>query len=110
MTENPYRLKLKIPKTIHRLDDACMAYKKVLVDNVTCNRRFHITYDDEGPKEALVEIKCLHCDAVVFHKENHPQPTLARDENLIKTTELSQNRTKECFFEDSFSVASKPKT
>lgn len=86
-----------------------MSYKKVLVDNLTCNRRFHITFDDEARQEPVVELKCLHCQAVIFHKENHPAAKLARDENLVKTTELSGTRTKECFFKDRYSPASKPK-
>lgn len=86
-----------------------MAYKKVLVDNLTCKRRFHITFDDEGDKTALVEIRCLHCEAVVFRKENHPKAKLARDEVLVKLTDLSSEKTKECYFQDRYSPAPKPK-
>lgn len=85
-----------------------MSYKKIVVDNVTCNRRFHITYDDQGQKQAQVEVKCLHCQAVVFQKKDHPAVKLARDENLTKTTDLSSLRTKECFFKDTYSPAPKP--
>ncbi len=86
-----------------------MAYKKILVDNLTCKRRFHINFDDEGEKIPLVEVHCLHCNAVVYRQENHPAAKLARDENLVKLTELSPIRTKECFFRDTYSPASKPK-
>ena len=86
-----------------------MAYKKILVDNLTCKRRFHISFDDEGEKTALVELRCLYCDAVVFHKENHPKAKLARDEVLITLRDLSPLKTKECFFQDKFSPAPKPK-
>ena len=86
-----------------------MAYKKVLVDNLTCKRRFHIAFDDEAEKTPLVEIRCLHCNAVVFHQENHAPAKLARDEVLVKLTDLSPLRTKECFFQDQYSPAPKPK-
>ncbi len=86
-----------------------MAYKKVLVDNLTCKRRFHITFDDEAPKKDKVEVRCLHCNAVVFKQEQHPPAKLARDEVLIKLTDLSPIRTKECYFEDHFSPKPKPK-
>ena len=86
-----------------------MAYKKILVDNLTCKRRFHISFDDEAPTVPKVEIKCLHCDAVVFRRENHAPAKLARDEVLIKLTDLSPIRTTECYFQDRFSPASKPK-
>lgn len=86
-----------------------MAYKKVLVDNLTCKRRFHIAFDDADTKSPLVEVRCLHCDAVVFRQENHPPAKLARDEVLLKLTELSPIKTKECYFQDRFSPAPKPK-
>ncbi len=79
-----------------------MSYRKILVDNTTCSRRFHIAFDDEDPKQPLVEVQCLHCKATVFSKQNHPIVKLARDENLVKTDELSPNRTKECWFKDSY--------
>lgn len=77
-----------------------MAYQKILVDNLTCKRRFHISFDDEQEKEQNVEIRCLHCNAVIFKKESHPPVKLLRDENLIKLTDLSPLRTKECHFKD----------
>lgn len=81
-----------------------MAYKKLLVDNTTCSRRFHITFDDAGEKVPRVEVKCQHCNTVIFKAENHPSVALAREENLVKTSALSENIVRECHFKDTFSV------
>ncbi len=86
-----------------------MAYQKILVDNLTCKRRFHVRFDDEDAAVPNVELRCLHCNAVIFHKENHPPVSLARDENLIKLTDLSPIRSKACLFQDQYSPAPKPK-
>jgi len=86
-----------------------MSYKKILVDNLTCKRRFHITFNDDEKKVPLVEVHCLHCDAVIFSRENHVPAKLARDEVLIKLTDLSPIKTKECYLQDHFSPAQKPK-
>ena len=77
-----------------------MAYKKLLVDNTTCSRRFHITFDDESSPVQHTEIKCQHCDQIIFAEDNHPKVQLARDENLIKKTTLSDNIISQCSFED----------
>ena len=86
-----------------------MAYKKVLVDNMTCLRRFHITFDDEQKPITSTQIKCLHCGAVVFSKSNHPPTRLARDENIIDQYNISPLRTKTCNFKDQFSPPSQLK-
>lgn len=86
-----------------------MTYKKQLVDNLTCRRRFHVTFDDEAPKEKLVELRCLHCDAVIFQEKDHPPVKLARDEVLMKLTDLSSKRARSCDYKDNYSPASKPK-
>lgn len=86
-----------------------MSYKKILLDNTTCLRRFHLTYNDEDEAAEQVDVKCLHCGIVIFSRKNHPPVTLARDENLIKTTDLSSNRLKTCAFKDNFSVEPQPK-
>ena len=86
-----------------------MAYKKIMVDNLTCKRRFHITFNDENQASPLVEIHCMHCNAVIFSRENHPPAKLARDEVLVTLTELSPLKTKTCYFQDTFSPAQKPK-
>lgn len=84
-----------------------MAYKKILVDNLVCSRRFHICFDDEGQKEPQVAVKCLHCDAVIYQKADHPTVRLLRDENLVKETDLSSSRSSNCQFQDKFPPSSK---
>ena len=79
-----------------------MSYEKLLVDNVACSRRFHLTFDNEAPLVNKVEIKCPHCQHTVFHAENHPQVKLARDENLVRTTTLSRDILRECDFKDPY--------
>jgi hypothetical protein len=80
-----------------------MAYKKFLVDNTTCSRRYHITFDDQAEPLPRVELRCQFCSAVVFTADNHPPVRLAREENLVKTSALSENLTTTCNFEDSLS-------
>lgn len=77
-----------------------MAYRKTLVDNVTCSRRFHISFDDEAPPAPRVEVRCQLCNAVIFTAENHAPVTLAREENLVKTSALAESVVTECQFED----------
>lgn len=79
-----------------------MAYRKLLVDNLACNRRFHLCFDDQDPKEENVEIRCKHCDAVIFSKSLHPPVKFARDENLVTLLQLSDNRTRNCQFKDHY--------
>jgi phage FluMu protein Com len=79
-----------------------MSYEKILIDNVVCARRFHLSFDTQAPLKEHIEIKCPHCQHVLFAAENHPAVTLARDENLVKTTMMSRNIMKECDFKDSF--------
>ena len=80
-----------------------MTYKKILVDNIVCIRRFHIAYDTEGAKLPQVTLQCPHCGIVVFQEENHPRAALIREENLVQTAELSENRLQNCQFRDTFS-------
>jgi len=80
-----------------------MGYQKLLIDNVTCSRRFHITFDSDAPKIASVEVKCPYCDIVIFAAENHPEVRFARQENLIQTGSLSDNIIRQCDFTDEFS-------
>ena len=77
-----------------------MSYQKILVDNTTCSRRFHITFDDSAEAMPRVELRCQLCNAVIFAENNHPPVTLAREENLVKTSSLSENLVTECHFED----------
>jgi hypothetical protein len=79
-----------------------MSYQKFLVDNVTCSRRFHVTYDDEAKTVAKTSITCPHCSIVLWSAENHAPVKLARDENLVKTTQLSRDLVRECEFKDQF--------
>ena len=85
-----------------------MSYQKFLVDNTTCSRRFHITFDDEKAKSPRVEIRCQLCKAVVFAADNHPPVVLARMENLVKTSALAELVTTECHFEDTLSKKTIP--
>lgn len=84
-----------------------MSYQKFLVDNVVCSRRFHVSFDDETSPVPHTEIKCPHCNFVQWSATNHPPVTLARDENLVKTTQLSRDLVRECKFKDQF-VQKKP--
>ena len=85
-----------------------MAYTKHLVDNPTCSRRFHLTFDDTAPKKDRVEIRCQLCQTVIFQASNHPPVTLARMENLVKTAELSDDIVTNCNFEDLLSKKTIP--
>ncbi len=80
-----------------------MSYKKILVDNITCSRRFHITFDDQADVKPRVELKCRLCGTTIFAADNHAPVTLARDENLVKTSSLSLNIVEACAFEDELS-------
>jgi hypothetical protein len=85
-----------------------MAYKKILVDNTTCNRRFHITLDDEAAPVPRTEVRCQLCGVVVFAEEHHPPVQLAREENLVKTAELAERLVSECHFRDTLSERTIP--
>ena len=82
-----------------------MAYKKIHVDNTTCLRRFHISFDDSDKKEKI-ELKCPYCKVVVMSSSAHPPAKIVRDEVLTGVTSLSNIRTSDCSYEDKF----KPKT
>lgn len=79
-----------------------MSYQKFLVDNVICSRRFHVTFDDEAKPVERAEVRCPHCSVVLWSAENHPPVTMARDENNVKTTQLSRNLARSCNFQDKF--------
>ena len=85
-----------------------MSYQKILVDNTTCSRRFHVTFDDSAEVMPRVELRCQFCDAVIFAENNHPPVALAREENLVKTSSLSENIVTECHFEDVLSRRTQP--
>ena len=75
-----------------------MAYQKIVVDNLICKRRFHLSFDDAAPSQAQVELRCLHCSAPVFSRSNHPSVRLVREENLVSTTSISPLQAKHCNF------------
>lgn len=79
-----------------------MTYQKLLIDNTVCSRRFHLTFDNESQPRSKVEVKCPHCEHVIFEAENHPSVKLAREENLVRTTELSRTLIRECDFKDPY--------
>jgi hypothetical protein len=85
-----------------------MAYTKLLVDNPTCNRRFHVTFDDEAETLPRVEIHCQQCGLVVYAADHHPPAQLARVENLTKTSALSEHLVFACAFEDTLSQRTIP--
>ena len=76
-----------------------MAYKKILVDNTTCLRRFHISFDSEATKEK-VSLHCPYCQIEVFSSKSHPKASIVRDEVLTNLSDLSQLRVKDCDFKD----------
>ncbi len=80
-----------------------MSYSKFTVDNTTCSRRFHITFDDEAEKLPRVELRCQYCNVVIFAEDDHPPIRLAREENLVKTSALSDLLVRDCDFSDSLS-------
>lgn len=80
-----------------------MAYTKILIDNPTCSRRFHVTYDDQAERVPRVELRCQFCNAVVFAEDNHPPAKMAREENLVKTSQLSDILVSDCNFADELS-------
>lgn len=80
-----------------------MTYQKVLIDNPTCSRRFHITFDTDQPAQVQAKASCPFCGVVVFDEPNHPPVKIARQENLIKTQFLSDRLISQCEFKDTFS-------
>jgi DNA-directed RNA polymerase subunit RPC12/RpoP len=85
-----------------------MAYKKFLVDNPTCSRRYHLTYNDQDKTVATTQVQCQQCGVIIFSAKNHPKVTLAREENLIKTSQLADLLVSDCAFEDSLSKRTIP--
>ena len=79
-----------------------MSYKKILVDNPICSRRFHITFDDAGEKLPKVELRCMHCNAVIFESQNHPEAIIARDEILVKAIDPNAYIARRCDFKDKY--------
>lgn len=80
-----------------------MAYQKFTIDNMTCSRRYHISFDDEQKEVPRVEVKCSYCDQVIFAADNYPPAKLACEENLVKTAELSDILIADCQLKDTLS-------
>lgn len=85
-----------------------MGYQKFLVDNVTCSRRFHITFDPDAAPVAKTEAVCPYCDMTIFTAENHAPVRLARQENLVQTAQLSDSIVRKCEFRDTFTEQTVP--
>ena len=79
-----------------------MSYQKFTVDNTTCSRRFHITFDSDAKPVAATSVSCPHCSQQIWSAVDHAPVTMARDENLVKTTQLSDDVIKLCKFKDRF--------
>lgn len=59
-------------------------YEEILVDNVVCNRRFHIAFETGVPNENNVSVQCPHCGVKIFESTDHPPAVLMREENLTR--------------------------
>ncbi len=90
------------------MKDFQMAYEKILVDNITCSRRFHITFDNEAEKKTDVKLKCPFCEKIIFEAKDHPSVKIARQENLIQTANLSDRLVRGCDFRDRLSENTLP--
>ncbi len=75
-----------------------LEYKKQLVDNTACQRRFHLVYEENAEKVEHVEITCPHCNAVIFSEKNHEPVLLTREENLVKSANGEEILMHDCYF------------
>ena len=83
-----------------------LAYRKILVDNPVCMRRFHLACDDEaGAVASPVELRCPHCQVVIFKADGQSAVHFLREENLTKVTELSSHLINDCAWQDNFQRA-----
>jgi hypothetical protein len=57
-------------------------YKKIIIDNAVCKRRFHLSYEENSQNQDHVIVQCPHCSVTLFEKDNHPEVSLIREENL----------------------------
>lgn len=87
-----------------------MAYQKFFVDNTTCSRRFHLTFDSDNQTVDRVHVECPHCGVTVFSAKDHPPVSFQREENLVKTTALAEITVSECNFRDVLSEKTIPKS
>jgi hypothetical protein len=77
-----------------------VAYQKLLIDNSSCSRRFHLYFDDEAAPVSEARVECPFCGVDIFSQKNHAPLRLARQENLVNTAHLSDQVVSECRFED----------
>ena len=66
-------------------DSSNRVYKRDIVDNAVCKRRFHLAYEQGGKSLPEVKVACPHCGVIVYEAQNHPVVILSREENLIKS-------------------------
>jgi hypothetical protein len=86
-----------MPQNLQENDDI---YQRIIVDNTKCQRRFHIGFEKNAPLQSHTSIHCPYCDIELFHKENHPEVFLLREENLIQKPDSSADNTMtNCFFQ-----------
>lgn len=74
------------------------SYQKFEIDNTVCRRRFHIAFEQGSPIVPQVKIDCPHCGVTIFEAPNHPEVTLLREENLVKSPDGTNPLINECRF------------
>ncbi len=81
-----------------------MVYRKIIVDNPVCMRRFHLACDDdeEYADSAPVKLRCPHCQVVIFTSTAGEKVSFLREENLTKVTSFSTQLLNECAWRDNF--------
>lgn len=80
-----------------------MSYRKILVDNPVCMRRFHLACDDEAnAATSSTELRCPHCQVVIFTAEAGKSVSFLREENLTKVTAFSTHLVNDCAWQDNF--------
>ncbi len=78
-------------------------YQKLLIDNATCHRRFHLVFESGAKTKPQVQVSCPHCGVLLFEKSNHPVVTLVREENLIKSPDGRELMVYDCHWNTPFS-------
>ena len=73
-------------------------YKQILVDNLVCQRRFHLGFEEGSAHVSNICISCPHCGVVIFEAHQHPDVQFLREENLIKIPNDSDITLTKCLF------------
>lgn len=73
-------------------------YKKIMIDNVVCRRRFHLGLEEGGATVSQVEVPCPHCGMILYTAQNSAPVELLREENLVNAPDGSQRTLNECHF------------